>query len=85
MFVLSFTVDIDNISDNNDNDNVLGTGLGSVSMMTRLCDNGAAVSKKKYRFEALAASRDKRIDTDSDSDDQIGENDNDKIQAVTKL
>ena len=53
-----------------------GSGLGSVSMMTRICDNvlgnGNGTSKKKSRLEALAASRDRRLETDSDSEEEKG-------------
>ena len=56
-----------------------GTGLGSVSMMNRLVgDNNLPApsgSKKKSRLEALAASRERRLETtDSESEEETGSN-----------
>merc|ERR1719219_3191259 len=56
-----------------------GTGLGSVSMMNRLVgDNNLpapSCSKKKSRLEALAASRERRLETtDSESEEEAGSN-----------
>ena len=59
-----------------------GSGLGSVSMMNRLVgDNvGQGGSKKKHRLEALAASRERRLDTDSESEEETS-----KVRPVRKM
>ena len=62
-----------------------GSGLGSVSMMNRLVgDNTVAApsNKKKYRLEALAASRERRLETDSESEDEAGSS---KARPVRKM
>merc|ERR1719219_386997 len=64
-----------------------GTGLGSVSMMNRLVgDNNLpapSCSKKKSRLEALAASRERRLETtDSESEEEAGSN---KARPARKL
>ena len=62
-----------------------GSGLGSVSMMNRLVgDNNlpAPTNKKKYRLEALAASRERRLETDSESEDEAGSS---KARPVRKM
>ena len=63
-----------------------GTGLGSVSMMNRLVgDNNLpapSCSKKKSRLEALAASRERRLETDSESEDEAGSS---KARPVRKM
>ena len=46
-----------------------GSGLGSVSVMNRICGESVPGNRKKSRMDALAASRDRRgPDTDTDSD-----------------
>ena len=62
-----------------------GSGLGSVSMMNRLVGDSnvpAAPNKKKYRLEALAASRERRLETDSESEDEAGSS---KARPVRKM
>ena len=62
-----------------------GSGLGSVSMMNRLVgDNTVAApsNKKKYRLEALAASRERRLETDSESEEEAGSS---KARPVRKM
>ena len=62
-----------------------GSGLGSVSMMNRLVGDSAVpapANKKKHRLEALAASRERRLETDSESEDEAGTS---KARPVRKL
>ena len=61
-----------------------GSGLGSVSMMNRLVgDNvGPPNTKKKHRLEALAASRERRLDTDSESEEEVATS---KARPVRKM
>eukprot|EP00092_Neocalanus_flemingeri_P034467 GFUD01037478.1.p1 GENE.GFUD01037478.1~~GFUD01037478.1.p1 ORF type:complete len:1402 (+),score=479.73 GFUD01037478.1:84-4289(+) len=50
-----------------------GSGLGSVSVINRICGESSAGSRKKSRLDALAASRDRRgPTTDTDSDEEPG-------------
>ena len=62
-----------------------GSGLGSVSMMNRLVGDNtvpASSNKKKYRLEALAASRERRLETDSESENEAGSS---KARPVRKM
>ena len=60
-----------------------GSGLGSVSMMNRLVgENVGANNKKKYRLEALAASRERRLDTDTESEEETASS---KVRPARKM
>lgn len=52
---------------------ISGSGLGSVSMMNRICGENSSGNRKKSRLDALAASRDRRGPvTDTDSEEELG-------------
>jgi len=56
-----------NLQNMTNNIRINGDGLGSVSMMNRICYD--AVTRKKSRLEALAASRERNLGSDSDSEE----------------
>ena len=63
-----------------------GSGLGSVSVMNRICGESVPGNRKKSRMDALAASRDRRgPDTDTDSDEEAGGSNNKARHNIRKM
>jgi len=63
-----------------------GNGLGSVSVMNRICGENPSGNRKKSRMDALAASRDRRgPDTDTDSDEETGGSSNKARHNIRKM
>lgn len=63
-----------------------GSGLGSVSVMNRICGENSAGNRKKSRMDALAASRDRRgPDTDTDSDEETNGSSNKARHNIRKM